>query len=244
MSGGNTHNTTLHGLKYWFVHVFEKAGWMILTLNRNDETTKTKFESYLQGLEKLHKDLQDRTHNSRGNTTIEKDFVTMAQDVEGLLKQMIEYKKIDLQPSEINASSDLVAKDATLCGLHKWYEYKFEKFGWMILVNNKLIREGTENAYHQHLIKKLDLYKEGLELLAQSLNHRSSTSDDLDKENVEHDLNVMENNVKILLDAFNKKNTSNQISLTIGNLVGGANKYIHEKKSKMIKKGSKKGSKK
>jgi hypothetical protein len=224
-------HTTLCGLNHWFTHMFEKAGWMILAINRKDEQGKAKVESYLQSLQKLQVDLESRAQNSRGNGTIQKDFVVMALDVKELHEQITEFKNMELKEENLSETSDLVAKDATLHGLHKWFEYKIEKFGWMILVNNKLNREGTEGSYHQHLVKKLDLYKEGLELLAQSLHNRESESNDIDKDNVQHDLHVMESHVKVLLNAFNNKKGSSPSLLNIGNLIGGANKYINMKRS-------------
>jgi hypothetical protein len=79
--------------------------------------------------------------------------------------------------------------DATMHGLQKWYEGKFEKLGWMVLANEK------------HMSEKISEYKHSIGHLEKAIQHKldyHACDDNKD------DLMIMLHNVNILKDHVEK----------------------------------------
>lgn len=72
---------------------------------------------------------------------------------------------------------------ATYHGLHKWYQAKFEKLGWMVLAKAK--------GHHE----KVAEYKRGIHRLLASIEHVMGEYQDPDRK---HDLNVLHMNTMAL----------------------------------------------
>ena len=79
--------------------------------------------------------------------------------------------------------------EATFHGLHKWYQNKFEKLGWMILAK--------EHGYND----KIAEYKSSIHRLKQAIEHKMTHVKDSDRK---HDLMIMHHNVMILIDHVNR----------------------------------------
>src|SRR5579883_3107468 len=76
----------------------------------------------------------------------------------------------------------------TFDGIEHWFEHTFEHLGWMVLAAGK----------GQH--KKVELYKESIERLLETIHHVSQEYRDHDRL---HDLNVLRINTEYLLDFVN-----------------------------------------
>jgi len=79
--------------------------------------------------------------------------------------------------------------ETTYCGLHKWYNEKFEKLGWMILAKKK--------GY----MDKVNTYLNSLYRLKMAIQHKINHIHDKDKKD---DLKIMLYNVLILIEHANK----------------------------------------
>ena len=79
--------------------------------------------------------------------------------------------------------------EATFHGLHKWYQSKFEKLGWIILAKE----HGIED--------KVNTYINSLKRLDTAIIRRLDHIKDPDKK---HDLLVMKNNIEILIKHVEK----------------------------------------
>ena len=178
----------------------------------------------------------------------------MAVYVDELRQTMNELTKSHLEKVNVEVD-DKSSEDVTLCGVHHWYQHVFEKFGWMILLTNKLKRIPSNTFYFNFVKDKLELYTREVHVLIASLKHRATTSNDVDKENVIGDLNLMAQNLEILLSAHNIVQTGkNEIllpeqqilnnqknnNINLEELLGGAKRHSKKKSKKSLKKGSKK----
>ena len=52
------HNQTLMDLHYWYQHVFDKFGWIILCMNENDTDSQDKIKYYVRAISHLKKSLE------------------------------------------------------------------------------------------------------------------------------------------------------------------------------------------
>ena len=79
--------------------------------------------------------------------------------------------------------------ETTMHGLRCWYKAEFEKLGWMVLAKN----DGYQD--------KIDLYKKGLQRLADALEAKMMKVQDPDRKD---DLQIMHNKTKILIAHVDK----------------------------------------
>ena len=75
--------------------------------------------------------------------------------------------------------------DYTYHGLHKWFESKFEKLGWMIL------------AKQRGMTDKVLAYQNSVKLLHDALFYKSEQLHDKDRKN---DIMIMKRDVEILME--------------------------------------------
>ena len=199
MADSEQNHSTLHGLDHWFKYTFEKLGWVVLAIHKNkDESHSDKVKAYKSSVKRLINNLNSRLSNPQGNNTIVRDYPVMIEDLK-LLLQFVENMSSSLSEAPKN-EADLAAEDATLCGLQNWFRHIFEKFGWMVLTANRINsgRYANKPVLEQHKRNKINMYKQGIDILYQSLLHRLTTTNDVDKSNVEFDLASMIRNLKIL----------------------------------------------
>lgn len=203
-------DTILCGLQKWFVHTFEKAGWIVLSHYKSDKNIAylKKVDSYVTGIDKLLEDIQQRVQNPRGNGIITRDFSTMHSKLVHLKNYMMDLKNVEPLDSPGN---NLSIDDMSLQWMKQKYHHMFEKFGWMVLVKLQL-----DSAHYsskpdlENVMKlKLNMYNQWIDVLLQSIKHRIETSNDIDSENLKHDLQVMHNNLKILNGAIKNLLTRN-----------------------------------
>jgi len=74
--------------------------------------------------------------------------------------------------------------DATMCGLQKWYEMKFEKLGWMVLAKDK------------HMNEKISEYKHAVDHLEKAIQHKMDYH--VSDPDTKQDLMIMLHNVQVL----------------------------------------------
>jgi predicted ATP-binding protein involved in virulence len=79
--------------------------------------------------------------------------------------------------------------DATFHGIHKWYKSMYEKLGWMIL------------SKHKGMTDKVTSYKNGLERLKWSIEHKIKMTKDYDKK---EDLKIMHADLMVLIEHAEK----------------------------------------
>ena len=84
---------------------------------------------------------------------------------------------------------DRTCCEATMHGLHEWYDDKFEKLGYMILAKAR----GHDD--------KIMCYKTSLNRLLQAIEHKLTHIQERDRK---EDLQIMLHNVKILIEHVNK----------------------------------------
>lgn len=194
-------DSTLCGLQRWFVHNFEKLGWIVLSTNKisKDTTYQKKVDAYKASVDKLSHDINERVTDPKGNKTIQTDFATMLKNLEKLKLYLSRMESI----TPINSDGDnLSINDMSLQWMKHYYKHVFEKFGWMVLTSEN-INAGeyrSKPELEKHMILKLSNYNDSIKVLLQSIKYRISKSDetDLDHENVKHDLKIMHNNLCIL----------------------------------------------
>ena len=219
-------DTTLTYLDRMFVKVFEKAGWMVLThykMSQDDDYVK-KLDGYIASIKKLIKDVNEHINNPRGNNTLKRDLPTMHENLEYLLNYFNNITNVE--PLDVT-SEDGSIEDMSLQWMRHFYVHVFEKFGWMILLKSNLDNGhyANKSKLEKYMRNKLDNYSESIEILLESIKHRANTSDDIDVENLKHDLNVMHYNIKILNGAVknllqtslnkNKERHVNKVKLDI-----------------------------
>ena len=192
-------DSTLFSLEKWFVHTFEKVGWIVLSYYKSTKNIAyiKKIDSYTTSVDKLLDDVNQRVQNPRGNNTITRDLTSMHKNLEHL-KNYITHLA-DVEPYD-SSENDLCIEDMSLQWMKHKYTHLFEKFGWMILLHSQLNDGHYSNKpkLEKAMQQKLENYSECVDILLQSINHRISTSNDIDIENLKHDLLVMHNNTKIL----------------------------------------------
>lgn len=192
-------DSTLCGLQKWFVYTFEKAGWIMLSHHKSSKNMAyiKKVDSYVSSIHKLLDDIKQRIDNPRGNGTVSRDFLTMHKNITHLKNYMANLTSVEpLDSSGNNLSID----DMSLQWMKHKYHHLFEKFGWMVLVKAQLDNEhySSKPDLANAMKHKLNMYSQWIDILLQSIKHRIETSNDIDSENLKHDLLVMHNNVKIL----------------------------------------------
>lgn len=57
MSTDSSYPATFHGIQKWYVHMFEKLGWIVLT---NEHGNKQKVDCYLNSVERLQKAISEK----------------------------------------------------------------------------------------------------------------------------------------------------------------------------------------
>jgi len=208
-------DSTLCGLQRWFVHNFEKLGWIVLSNNKikNDETYSKKVNAYSASVNKLLNDVNERAKNSRGNKTVKTDFTTMVKNLEKLKSYLLKMSIFEPLDSE---GVNLTINDMSLQWMRHYYKHCFEKFGWMVLVKGNIDVGEYSNKpdLELYMKSKLDNYSRSIEVLLQSMKYRISKSVevDLDAENIKHDIMIMHKNLCILNAATQsllKKNIMN-----------------------------------
>jgi len=216
----DTHNgSTLCGLKKWFVHIFEKLGWIIIANNKteNHSSYQKKVEAYGSSVDKLMKDLSERVSNPRGNGTVETDFPTMIKNLEKLKSFLSRLTILEKLNSE---GTNLSIDNMSLQWMHHYYKHLFEKFGWIVLVKYNIDAGEYSNKpdLQIHMQSKLDNFSRSIEVLLQSINHRILNSRDIDAENVKYDLMSMHLNLRILNAATKFMLGNSSLMLQINNL--------------------------
>jgi hypothetical protein len=92
-----------------------------------------------------------------------------------------------------SASSDYLSSsfvhEPTYHGLNKWFEYTFEKLGWMILAKR--------NGYDDKVMS----YKNSVKRLHQAIEEKMKILKDKDRK---HDLSIMKTDVETLLEHISK----------------------------------------
>ena len=216
----DTHNdSTLCGLNKWFVHIFEKLGWIILANNKTEKhgSYQKKVEAYGSSVDKLMKDLSERVSNPRGNGTIETDFPTMIKNLEKLKSFLSRLTILEKLNSE---GTNLSIDDMSLQWMNHYYKHLFEKFGWMVLVKYNIDAGEYSNKpdLQNHMQSKLDNFSRSIDVLLQSISHRILTSRDIDAENVKYDLMSMHLNLRVLNAATKSLLEQSQYNLQVNNL--------------------------
>jgi hypothetical protein len=90
---------TMHGLYDWYVHKFEKLGWVLLHIYKSNNSTK--LQNYLCGMRKLHKSLQLKVNDESYDIGKRKDVKIMIDNIEVLLPQLeIIYNNFNVQRVE------------------------------------------------------------------------------------------------------------------------------------------------
>ncbi len=191
---------TLPGLYEWYRKTFEKAGWIILAIHKSSSKPEyaTKVAAYVSGTNRLIDELKTRLSDPKNNQTIVRDFPNMIKDLEEL-KGFMSTMGNALKQAPLS-NENVAVQDKSLYGLYKWFKHVFEKFGWMVLVLNKLkygayVNQPTLETYMRN---KLIMYSQSLEILYKSLEARKNSSNDLDIDNVKIDINSMLRNLTIL----------------------------------------------
>jgi hypothetical protein len=216
----DTHNdSTLCGLNKWFVHIFEKLGWIILANNKTEKhgSYQKKVEAYGSSVDKLMKDLSERVSNPRGNGTIETDFPTMIKNLEKLKSFLSRLTILEKLNSE---GTNLSIDDMSLQWMNHYYKHLFEKFGWMVLVKYNIDAGEYSNKpdLQNHMQSKLDNFSRSIDVLLQSISHRILTTRDIDAENVRYDLMSMHLNLRVLNAATKSLLEQSQYNLQVNNL--------------------------
>ena len=122
-------HSTLVGLNEWYKFTFEKAGWVVLAINKTSESSYLdKINSYKNGIKRLIRNLNSRLANPQGNNTISRDYPPMIENLVQLLN-FIETMNPNIQTASL--SDDLAIRDISLYALQNWFKHVFEKFGWM-----------------------------------------------------------------------------------------------------------------
>ncbi len=191
---------TIPGLYEWYRKTFEKAGWIILAIHKASAKPEyaSKVSAYVAGITRLSQELQLRLSDPKNNNTIVRDFPEMIKSIEEL-KGFMSTMGNSLNQAPLS-NDDVAIKDKSLYGLYKWFKHVFEKFGWMVLILNKLkygayVNQPTLETYMRN---KLIMYSQSLEILYKSLAARRDTSNDLDVDNVKIDIDSMLRNLTIL----------------------------------------------
>jgi len=213
-------DSTLCGLQKWFVHIFEKLGWMVLANNKTGKhkSYQQKVEAYGYSVDKLMKDLSERVSSPRGNGTVETDFPTMIKNLEKLKSFLSRLTILEKLNSE---GTNLSIDDMSLQWMNHYYKHLFEKFGWMVLVKYNIDAGEYSNKQdlQNHMQSKLDNFSRSIDVLLQSINHRILTTRDIDAENVKYDLMSMHLNLRVL-NASTKSLLQNMLiaNLNVNNL--------------------------
>jgi hypothetical protein len=191
---------TLPGLYEWYRKTFEKAGWIILAIHKSSSKPDyaTKVAAYVSGTNRLISELKTRLSDPKNNQTITRDFPNMVKDLEEL-KGFMSTMGNSLKQAALSAEN-IAVQDKSLYGLYKWFKHVFEKFGWMVLILNKLkygayVNQPTLETFMRN---KLIMYSQSLEILYKSLEARRNSSNDLDIDNVKIDIESMLRNLTIL----------------------------------------------
>lgn len=98
------------------------------------------------------------------------------------------YKAIKSNKKEKSSKMDECC-EMTFHALQKWYTSEFEKLGWMILAQNRGMKD------------KIESYKMCLKHLHKSLEMKIKDVHDID---TKHDLELMKHNIEILTKHVNK----------------------------------------
>ena len=94
-----------------------------------------------------------------------------------------------MPPRKKITASAFDPSNVTTHAAHKWYQAVFEKFGWMVLCKH----QGGVSA-------KIQAYKEGLDHLVVTLDHKAATLHDKDRK---ENMAIMARNARVLQGAAN-----------------------------------------
>lgn len=175
---------TFRGLGEWYKKLFEKLGWILLSLGRRDTD---KLLWYQRSLYRF----MDKAENKLAQTvSVDKqnDIKIMLNNIY-TLKLFVDHLVDEHLDGEIMKSKQKIKLDSikpkrmTSKGLFNWYESIFEKVGWMIL---SLRRKDAE---------KLEWFQEGLRKFLKSSLDKIDRTQSYDKQ---EDLSIMIQNVASL----------------------------------------------
>jgi hypothetical protein len=88
-----------------------------------------------------------------------------------------------------HSSASVSFHETTYHGIHRWFEYTFEKLGWMILAKR--------NGYSDKIMS----YKNSVKRLHQAIDAKIKVIKDKDRK---HDLTIMKADVDTLLEHISK----------------------------------------
>lgn len=173
---------TQYDISKLYCSLFEKLGCVILMMMKGNNEKPTHYLKRIKFLIKSikHK-MPDVTHHDRQH-----DLDIMLINLDILSKHVqkdINHKK-NIVNKTIKNNNNAIEYDATLCGLHKWYESAFAKLGWMLLAHNK------DDS------KRVSEYIRMLHSLHKSIISRHNNTENSD---LKIDLVIMKDNIEILL---------------------------------------------
>ena len=166
------HDSTFHGLHEWTKYMFEKLGWMAKAQKHHNQL---KIDAYLEGVSRLHENLQQKLHKTR-DADRKDDLRVLLEHAECLKSCAHELLGSTTTIAEVEKHHACVggeAHEATNCGIGRWVQYKYEKLGWMCLAKA-----------HGHELK-VRSYLDGLQRLKASIDwklkhvHEADRKDDL-----------------------------------------------------------------
>ena len=179
------YDITIHGIYKMYTLLFEKLGWMILAQSRKEKDrikiyTKS-IKQLLNLIEKKKELIKNKDDKSDLSILYNNLFLLKKHSEKDFKNNKINNDKINFMT---NLNKNICEYDVTMHGLYKWYQYMFEKLGWLVLAHDKGDKKRIEE-YYKTLLK---LYK-SLELKKQNLV-------DNDKK---VDIEIMLSNLKILI---------------------------------------------
>lgn len=71
--------------------------------------------------------------------------------------------------------------EVTNCGLHEWTRKAFEKLGWMVYLQYKMMKPETDEKLKGHIKLKLISYQNELEDLYNSLQDKMKVVEEMDR---------------------------------------------------------------
>ena len=89
---------TFHGIHEWHKHMFEKFGWMMLSVNKGNKNPE-KVTSYIKGVNLLECAIRDKLQGDNSTITEQKDLNILLNNV-NILKRMTEQLK-SAQPTQL-----------------------------------------------------------------------------------------------------------------------------------------------
>ena len=150
---------TMMWLNIWFVKMYEKLGWMGLSLT---EGKRKKVKGYVHTLKEL---LASAEKKEKHTTDFDRKndiqiLITKIKDLRTFARTLFK----NISSTEERAPGN--AKERTFIALNKWYAKKYKKLGWMALLKSegsvKEIKSYVSNIadLHATILKKMKEIKD------------------------------------------------------------------------------------